>query len=219
MLNPSHDKRLLRHTGVAQNASYGDIKRAWRAKARQWHPDIFSTADEKLAAHKQFVEIVEAYSVLIDAKQRAAYDRLVAAGASAAYAGYENAVPEEDRQEAADWFQKILNETPSEFWRTTVFLLVISPVSLILWLGLMGIIVAIYQVFTGQSSLGWGGSALLIVLFFPHLFVSIIGLLILKDLYLRLKRIMMWIKIRTRIKRLFPALFKGKPGRAMTARQ
>jgi DnaJ-class molecular chaperone len=109
---------------VKADASYADIKTAWRDKARQWHPDKFLSDDEKLAAHKQFVEILEAYSILIDEKKRAAYDRGLAAGVAGTYAGYENATPAQDQQEAADWFQRILNETPSEFAQTTILILI-----------------------------------------------------------------------------------------------
>lgn len=200
---------------VNHDASYADIKKAWRDRARQWHPDTFLTDVEKLEAHKKFVEIMEAYSVLIDEKKRAAYDRTLAVGAAQTYAGYENATPEQDQQEAADWFQKVLNESPSEFWSTTLLMLIMFPVTLILWLGLAGIVIAIYDVFKGTSELGLGGAAMLIFLFFPNLFLSIFGVLMLKDLYYRVKRILMWISMRARIRRLFTSLFGRKPGKGL----
>jgi DnaJ domain len=203
--------------GVKKDASYEDIKKAWREKARQWHPDKFLSEDEKLTAHRRFVEILEAYSVLIDARRRAVYDApFSSAGVAGAYAGYENATPDQDQQEAADWFQRVLNESPSEFVRTTILVLIMCPVTLIVWLGVIGICVALYHVFTGQSSLGLGGAAMLVFLLLSNLLVSILGAFLLKDMYYRMKRILMWMAMRARIKRLFASLFKGrKPGRSL----
>src|SRR6476620_3818949 len=57
--------------GIAKSASEDDIKKAFRAKARQLHPDVNKAPD----AETQFKEVSEAYEVLIDADKRAAYDR------------------------------------------------------------------------------------------------------------------------------------------------
>lgn len=200
---------------VSRDASYADIKKAWRDKARQWHPDKFQTDSEKLAAHKTFVEILEAYSVLIDEKKRAAYDSAFAVGATQAYAGYESATPEQDQQEAADWFQRILDESPFEFFQSTVLVVIMCPVTLIVWLGVGGIVMAIHDVFMGTSSLGFGGTAMLIFLLFPNLFLALFGAVLLKDMYYRVKRIVMWIAMRARIKRLFTSLFGRKPGKGL----
>lgn len=108
--------------GIAVDASYDEVKRAWRQKAQQWHPDKFSSADEKLEAHARFVEIMEAYMVLINAQKRASYDHWTAsAGSDPWYSGYENVSPEQDQQEAADLYGEILRETPLVFASTTVF--------------------------------------------------------------------------------------------------
>jgi hypothetical protein len=203
---------------VKTDASYADIKTAWRDKARQWHPDKFLSDDEKLAAHKQFVEILEAYSILIDEKKRAAYDRGLAADVAGTYAGYENATPTQDQQEAADWFQRILNETPSEFAQTTILILIMLPVTPFLWLGTAAMAYIMYQIVTGQSPLGWGGSVMLVILFFPSLLLSIFCAFMLKDLYYRVKRIVMWIAMRARIKRVFGSVFGRKPGRGLVKR-
>lgn len=56
--------------GVSAAASTDDIKRAFREKAKQTHPD---TAGGNAAA-KQFRDMVEAYRVLRDPKRRAEYD-------------------------------------------------------------------------------------------------------------------------------------------------
>lgn len=57
--------------GVARDASKDQIKRAFRRKARQYHPDV-STED---GADERFKEVNEAYEVLSDEQKRAAYDR------------------------------------------------------------------------------------------------------------------------------------------------
>ncbi len=58
--------------GVSKNASAEEIKRAFRVKAKECHPDMHP-GDVK--AEMQFKEINEAYEVLKDDQKRAAYDR------------------------------------------------------------------------------------------------------------------------------------------------
>jgi molecular chaperone DnaJ len=58
--------------GVSPDASIKAIKRAYRRLAVQYHPDK-NPGDQ--AAHDQFQQISEAYAVLSDLQQRAAYDR------------------------------------------------------------------------------------------------------------------------------------------------
>jgi hypothetical protein len=205
--------------GVDKAASYDAIKLAWRDKAKQWHPDKFQSDLEKLAAHNQFVAILEAYSVLIDAQKRAVYDRNSAAGsATSSYTGYDKANADQDQQEVSDWFQRILNETPSEFAKTTGLILIFLTVTPFLWMGTAAIAYIIYQIVTGQSPLGWGGSVMTIVLFFPNLLLSVFSALMIKDLYYRVKRIWMWIAMRARIKRVFGNIFGRKPGRNLAKR-
>jgi molecular chaperone DnaJ len=62
--------------GVSRDASDADIKRAFRALARELHPDVSSAPD----ADSRFREIVEAYEVLSDSDRRATYDRFGKAG-------------------------------------------------------------------------------------------------------------------------------------------
>jgi DnaJ-class molecular chaperone len=56
--------------GVATNASLTDIKKAYRTKASEFHPDRNSS---ELAPVK-FHAVKEAYDVLSDASARASYD-------------------------------------------------------------------------------------------------------------------------------------------------
>ena len=62
--------------GVARNASDEDIRRAFRRKAMEFHPDRNKNAD----AEEKFKEINEAYQVLSDSKKRGQYDRFGKAG-------------------------------------------------------------------------------------------------------------------------------------------
>ena len=62
--------------GVSRGASDADIKRAFRALARELHPDVSSAPD----AEQRFREVVEAYEVLSDPERRATYDRFGKAG-------------------------------------------------------------------------------------------------------------------------------------------
>jgi curved DNA-binding protein len=68
-----HYKDYYKVLGVAKTASQGDIRKAFRALARQHHPDV---AKDKKAAESRFKEINEAYEVLGDADQRRKYDEL-----------------------------------------------------------------------------------------------------------------------------------------------
>ena len=57
--------------GVPRTATPDELKAAFRKLARQYHPDVNKEPD----AEERFKEINEAYAILSDADQRAAYDR------------------------------------------------------------------------------------------------------------------------------------------------
>lgn len=67
--------------GVSRTATADEIKRAYRRLARQYHPDVNSSAD----AEERFKEINEAYEVLGDEQKRAMYDRFGHAGPQAGF--------------------------------------------------------------------------------------------------------------------------------------
>ncbi len=57
--------------GVSVNASFSEVKTAFRKLARKYHPDVAGNTPENVA---KFKEINEAYEVLSDTKQRSEYD-------------------------------------------------------------------------------------------------------------------------------------------------
>jgi molecular chaperone DnaJ len=67
--------------GVSRSASSDEIKRAYRRKARELHPD--ANPDDAATAER-FKEVARAYAVLSDPDQRARYDRFGEAGVSGA---------------------------------------------------------------------------------------------------------------------------------------
>lgn len=58
--------------GIPRDASAENIKKAYRQKARQYHPDM--NKDNPKAAEEKFKEISEAYEVLADDEKRRRYD-------------------------------------------------------------------------------------------------------------------------------------------------
>lgn len=62
--------------GVARDADASEIKRAYRRRARELHPDVSEEHD----AEERFRRVTEAYEVLSDAQRRATYDRYGEAG-------------------------------------------------------------------------------------------------------------------------------------------
>lgn len=57
--------------GVAQNADSNEIKKAYRAKARKFHPDLNTTE----GSDQLFMVIQEAYEVLSDSDKRKEYNK------------------------------------------------------------------------------------------------------------------------------------------------
>lgn len=62
--------------GVPKNATDQEIKKAYRALAKKYHPDVNKNPD----AEEKFKEINEASEVLLDSKKRARYDQFGHAG-------------------------------------------------------------------------------------------------------------------------------------------
>src|SRR5918996_4966805 len=62
--------------GVQRSADEAELKRAFRRKARELHPDVSEQPD----AEARFREVVEAYEVLAKSETRELYDRFGHAG-------------------------------------------------------------------------------------------------------------------------------------------
>lgn len=59
--------------GISKSAGEDEIKKAYRAKARKYHPDL--NPEKKQEAEAKFKEVQEAYDVLSDPDKKAQYDR------------------------------------------------------------------------------------------------------------------------------------------------
>jgi molecular chaperone DnaJ len=70
--------------GVAKGASKDEIKKAYRRKAREYHPDVNKEAN----AETKFKEINEAYEVLSDEQKRSMYDRFGHSGVNTSGGGF-----------------------------------------------------------------------------------------------------------------------------------
>ena len=68
--------------GVSKSASEDEIKKAYRKKAKQYHPDL-NPGDAE--AEAKFKEANEAYEVLSDSQKKARYDQFGHAGVDPNY--------------------------------------------------------------------------------------------------------------------------------------
>lgn len=70
--------------GVEKNATESDIKRAYRKKAQEYHPDKNPGNKE---AEAKFKEVQQAYDVLSDSQKRTQYDQFGSTGANGPFPG------------------------------------------------------------------------------------------------------------------------------------
>lgn len=87
---PVATKDLYEILGVSRDASETELKKAYRKRARELHPDVNKSPN----AEDEFKELNEAYDVLSDPNKRSAYDRFGtipgAAGAGPSYVDFED---------------------------------------------------------------------------------------------------------------------------------
>ena len=81
---PRFDKDYYRDLGVSEKATPEEIRRAFRTKAKECHPD---RAKGDKAKEQRFKEINEAHEVLSDPAKRTQYDRMRQAGAQGFHPG------------------------------------------------------------------------------------------------------------------------------------
>jgi DnaJ family protein C protein 3 len=72
-LKQSKEKNYYKVLGIERNASQKEVKKAYREKALEWHPD--KNTDNVEEASKKFQDIAEAYEVLGNEELRAKYNR------------------------------------------------------------------------------------------------------------------------------------------------
>ena len=70
--------------GLQRNATDEDVKKAFRKKAFEYHPD----RNKKQGAEQKFKEVNEAYHVLSDSEKRAKYDRFGHSGLGSGNGGF-----------------------------------------------------------------------------------------------------------------------------------
>ncbi|OEU12890.1 J-domain Dnj-12-like protein, partial [Fragilariopsis cylindrus CCMP1102] len=68
------ETNLYKILGVSSKATINEIKKAYRVKALDTHPDKNKDVPKELAA-EQFQKVVHAFEVLSDVRSRQHYDR------------------------------------------------------------------------------------------------------------------------------------------------
>lgn len=71
--------------GISKNAPQEEIKRAYRRKAKQHHPDM--NPENKKESEEKFKELSEAYEILMDPRKKQLYDQYGHDGVSQAFRG------------------------------------------------------------------------------------------------------------------------------------
>ncbi len=72
-MNSTHFKDYYQILGVSPEASFEEIKKAYRKLAFKYHPD--RNNEQREYAESKFKEITEAYGILIDPEKRREYDK------------------------------------------------------------------------------------------------------------------------------------------------
>ena len=75
--------------GIERTASDDEIKKAFRKLARQHHPDLHTSPEQKKSAEEKFKELNEAYEVISDQEKRRRYDAFGHAGGPQGAEGFD----------------------------------------------------------------------------------------------------------------------------------
>ncbi|HHL32157.1 MAG TPA: J domain-containing protein [Oceanospirillales bacterium] len=92
--------------GVDKKASKAEIKKAYKRLARKFHPDVSKVAN----AEEKFKEVNEAYEVLKNEENRAAYDQLGANWKAGQQSGYAGAQGHAGNADFSDFFESIFGQ-------------------------------------------------------------------------------------------------------------
>lgn len=69
-LDPEGEQNAYKVLGITPSATEKEIRSAYRAQAKQWHPDNFKNEKERQKAEEKFIHIAKAYDTLSVIKSR-----------------------------------------------------------------------------------------------------------------------------------------------------
>ena len=142
---------------VSPKASGVEIKSAYRRLARKLHPDVNNGSEDTA---RKFAEIAEAYEVIGNSRQRAAYDkRLLHASMSAANG---DSVFTSDNRHARRWRQMVIEKRYNEIIdrlleeerrETTAFQRIVYPV-VALFVSTLFVVISRPKIFSETTMIG-----------------------------------------------------------------
>jgi len=105
--------------GVDKTASIEEIKRAFRDKAKKFHPDMhpFATNKERSDFEEKMKEFAASYSCLSDPEKRQEYDIKLEAGLEDSDCGEYDGARFDFRSRFSDIFFDFLWRRHSDYWR------------------------------------------------------------------------------------------------------
>jgi hypothetical protein len=142
---------------VSPKASGAEIKSAYRRLARKLHPDVNNGSEETAL---RFAEIAEAYEVLGNSRERAAYDKKLTHASAGSSNG--NSVFESNNPHARRWRQMVIEKRYNEIIdrmieeerrETTAFQRVVYPV-VALFVSTFFVAIIRPKIFTETSMIG-----------------------------------------------------------------